>query len=232
MFLFGALLKPSFETEFVKQSLWELYEQLQSVIKPPLQIEGQIFDLNKAWPLTQGFVNKGCNTGSECNNPNCVVITIPKRERKGIDRLGSLFLQLLACYQILVTRLEHIFGRAATISKESMTATYHTKHFAITTVRLGTINSGLIIGEISSNRSTAVAKTATKLNCLPLLNTLCFGLIRLIPVNSFASHAGIRLIQRGLDGLDIRIRGPFVGTLTVVLVQVTGPLQAKQSKTL
>lgn len=60
MFLFGTLRKPTFESEFVKKSTWELYEQLQSVVKPPLHIEGQIVGLNKAWPLTQGLVIKGC----------------------------------------------------------------------------------------------------------------------------------------------------------------------------
>lgn len=39
--------------------------------------------------MNQGFVNKDSNTRSQCNSPNCVVITIPKRERKGIDRLAE-----------------------------------------------------------------------------------------------------------------------------------------------
>ncbi|KAJ9485050.1 hypothetical protein VN97_g8300 [Penicillium thymicola] len=43
MFLFGTLLEPTFETDFVKQSTWELYEQLQSVIRPHYILKVKLF---------------------------------------------------------------------------------------------------------------------------------------------------------------------------------------------
>ncbi|KAJ5828424.1 uncharacterized protein N7525_006677 [Penicillium rubens] len=59
MFLFGTLRRPTYESDFVKQSTWKLYGTLQGATQYRPHFEGQIVGLNAAWSLTQGFVNKG-----------------------------------------------------------------------------------------------------------------------------------------------------------------------------
>ncbi|KAJ5841846.1 hypothetical protein N7534_011676 [Penicillium rubens] len=82
MFLFGTLRRPTYESDFVKQSTWKLYGTLQGATQYRPHFEGLIVGLNAAWSLTQGFVNKGCKLRSQCGNPQCDAITVPINEPK------------------------------------------------------------------------------------------------------------------------------------------------------
>ncbi|CAI7657959.1 unnamed protein product [Penicillium glandicola] len=89
IFLFGALLKPPFESDFVKLSTWELYETLQATLGYCPPFNGQIVGLNLAWPLIQDFSNAGCGRRSKCINPQCMIITLPRNEPEETQPLAD-----------------------------------------------------------------------------------------------------------------------------------------------
>jgi hypothetical protein len=77
MFLFGALRCPAHESRYVKKITWELYMSMQKALAYDRKCP--VIGLNWAWPLLQGFYNRGSKTSSPCASSNCPAITASKQ---------------------------------------------------------------------------------------------------------------------------------------------------------